>query len=281
VPLEGTYSELHQRLNAFSELSDAKGNPLLARPIFNTQPGKTGETSVVLSSPGSLAGGVSVNSSLQLWGVQAVGVVRTECQWGDDCWGCEIDLPIGFRMLYLNEDINITSSSGTTLAKSTIVSDMFKGTNEFRGGVFGMRIESRMDRWTLFLEPKISIGATNQAALIEGETIAGTKITPGGLLAVASNGGFYNRDRFTYLPEGTAKLVWRCCPWMHIQAGYDITYWPNVQRPGNEINRAVDLRQVPSSSSFVPGLTGNSPSFVFNTSTFLMQDISLGVVFTY
>jgi len=301
VPLEVVYTYLHQRTNAFSDESDAKGNPLLARPVFSTQPGHTGETSFLSSSPGQLAGGVNIDASLQLWGLQAVALVRTSLQWGDDCGGCAIDLPIGFRYLNLNEVLNITSSAKSLSANSpvhylgaslgvgnqTIVTDMFKGNNEFVGGEFGIRLESRMDRWSLTLEPRVSIGATTQLATIAGVSDlnpangGAQKTTPDGILAVASNSGRHAREEFTALPEATAGLAWQCFPWMRIQAGYNITYWPNVQRPGTEVNPAVDVRQVPTSAAFSATATSSSPSCFFKDSTFLMQDFSLGVVFSY
>jgi hypothetical protein len=70
---------------------------------------------------------------------------------------------------------------------------------------------------------------------------------------------------------------------MRVQVGYNITYWPNVQRPGNAISRAVDVSQVPTSPTFNPtaAASATSPSFSFTNSTFLIQDVSVGVVFSY
>jgi Putative beta barrel porin-7 (BBP7) len=300
VPLEVVYTYQHQRTDAFSEQSSANGSPLLARPVFSTTPNNSGETSLVSSDPGLKSGDINIDGSLQLWGIQAVGVVRTDCQWGDDCCGCALYLPVGFRYLNLNEGLNINSSStaigadtavhflGSTFGEGsqTVVTDIFRSNNEFRGGEFGIRFVTRSDGLCLTLEPRISIGATEQAATIAGVSdlieANGTKQTAaGGILAVASNSGRFARERFTYLPEGTATLAWQCFPWMGIQAGYNITYWPNVQRPGTEINTNVDLRQVPTSAAFNSSVTSTSPSFFFKDSTFWMQDVSIGVVFSY
>jgi Putative beta barrel porin-7 (BBP7) len=302
VPLEATYTYMHQRTDAFSQQSDGNGNPLLARPFFSTDPNNPGEKILLVSFPGLASGSVLVNGSLQLWGLQTVGVVQTECRWGDDCCGCRFYLPIGFRYLNLNEGLNITGSStsispnfnlnflGNTFGQGsqTIVTDMFKGSNEFRGAEFGVRFVAHNESLWLTLEPRISIGATEQAATIGGVSVlndtangGGTQTAAGGLLAVPSNSGRFARERFTYLPEGTATFSWKCFPWMGIQAGYNITYWPNVQRPGTEINPNVDPRQVPTSASFDPTVTSTRPTFFFKESTFLMQDVSIGVVFSY
>jgi hypothetical protein len=302
VPLEVVYTYLHQKTDGFSDQSDGNGNPLLARPFFSTEPNNSGEKISLVSYPGLLTGGVNVEGSLQLWGLQAVGLIRTNCQWGDDCNGCAFYLPIGFRYLNLNEGLNVTSNStsispllslnfqGSTVAQGSqvVVADMFKGSNEFRGGEFGIRFVARDNGLCLTLEPRISIGATQQAATIGGTTTlndqangGGTQTVAGGLLAVASNSGRFAQQRFTYLPEGTATLSWQCFPWMGIQAGYNITYWPNVQRPGTEINPNVDARQIPTSADFNPNVTSTSPSFFLKESTFWMQDVSVGVVFSF
>jgi Putative beta barrel porin-7 (BBP7) len=296
IPAEVVYTYLHQRTNAFSQESDATGSPLLARPIFSNG----SEQSILSSSPGLYTGGINVDSSLQLWGFQGVGVVRTELQCGDDCCGWAIGLPIGFRYLNLNELINVTSTADSLAngvvtfqgqrfvgaGNQTAVTDIFKGNNEFRGGEVGVRFETRMNGFSLMLEPRISIGSTDQVATITGmstlTTASGaTQTAPSGILAVASNSGRFARNRFTYLPEGTAHLAWQCFPWMRIQAGYNITYWPNVERPGNEINRAVSATQIPTSAAFNSSVTSTSPTFLFKDSTFLMQDVSIGVVFSY
>jgi hypothetical protein len=315
VPFEVVYTYLHQRTNAFSQESDSAGTTLLARPIVSvqegtsvgTQPGvgvqqSSGvESSVLVSGASTLAGGVNVDASLQYWGLQGTFVIRTCCQWGDDCCGCAFDLPLGVRYLNLHEVLNITSNSTALTAESpafflgrglgvgdkTIVTDIFRGNNEFLGAEFGLRFEGRADGLRLMLEPRISIGATQQSAIIDGYSAllpagGGTpETTAGGLLAVGSNSGRFFRNQFTYLPETTATLSWQCFPCMRIQAGYNLTYWPNVQRPGTEISRTVNLSQVPTSASFNPTATATSPSFVFKDSNFLIQDLSLGVVFSF
>jgi Putative beta barrel porin-7 (BBP7) len=301
VPFEVVYTYMHQTTAAFAEQSDANGNPVLARPIFSTQPDNSGEKSLLASFPGLQTGAISVGGSLQLWGLQAVGVVQPECKWGDDCCGCSLYLPVGFRYLNLNEGltiINSTTSISPDLSlrflgspfgqgSQTIVTDIFKANNEFRGGEFGLRFETHQDAFSLTLEPRISIGATHQAATITGVSVlnpadgSGTQTASGGILALPSNSGRFSRERFTYLPEGTVTLRWQCFRWLGVQAGYNITYWPNVQRSGNEITNRVDPRQIPTAVAFDPTATPTSPTFIFKESNFWMQDLSFGIVFSY
>jgi hypothetical protein len=301
VPLEVVYLYMHQKTDAFSQESNADGDPLLARPIVVTQSGKAVETAIDSSFPGTRAGGINIDSSLQLWGVQALGVIRTDLQWGDDSCGCAITLPVGYRYLNLNEVLDVASNTtalsaavpvsflGNTFptGSQTSTNDTFKANNQFHGGEFGIRLETRVDRWSFTFDPRISIGATDQTATIGGASTVNPsgggapQTAVGGLLAVASNSGQFSRERFTYLPEGTFTVGWDCFRWMRIQAGYNVVYWPNVIRAGSEVSNTVDLRQVPTSRFYEPGFTAPTTTFVFKDSSFFMQDVSIGVVFSF
>jgi Putative beta barrel porin-7 (BBP7) len=302
IPFEVVYTYMHQEDDLFGLQSDVNGNPLLARPINSADPNNPGQKIAIVSFPGLFSGSAIENGSIQLWGLQTVGVIRTNLQCGDDCCGFGIYLPVGFRYLNLNEGVNIGSSttvisSNATqqflgnfygLGSQTVVTDLFKANNEFRGAEFGIRFVGRFDGLCVLAEPRISIGATQQAVTISGQSVlndtaegGGIVNAPGGLLALPSNSGRFARERFTYLPEGSFSLHWQCFPWMGIQAGYNITYWPNVQRASSAINPNVDLRQAPTSSTFDPTVTSTSPSFIFRESTFWMQDVTVGVVFSF
>ncbi|HYV35599.1 MAG TPA: BBP7 family outer membrane beta-barrel protein, partial [Gemmataceae bacterium] len=300
VPLEVNLLYLHEQSNAIAAHSDIVGNPLLARPIFSTAAGQEGEKVYLSSFPGLAAGGVTVDTSLQLWGINGVGVVQTGLQWGDDCHGCAIDLPMGVRYLDMNEVITINNSVtalapnfavpflGTPFGQgsTTVVTDSFKTDNTFLGGEFGVRLESRWNSFFLTVEPRVGIGATRQSIVIGGVSVLeqpgqATQTAPGGILAVASNSGIHTRERFTVLPEATLHIGWDVFSWMRIQAGYNIIYWENVLRAGDQISRSVDVRQVPTDFSFTPGLPGNSPGISFKESNFIIQGISLGVTFSF
>src|SRR5260370_19086401 len=66
---------------------------------------------------------------------------------------------------------------------------------------------------------------------------------PGGLFAQSSNIGRRLADRFTVLPSLELKLGYAINPRTQVFAGYDILYWNQVVRPGNQINHTVNLTQ--------------------------------------
>jgi hypothetical protein len=300
IPLEVNLLYLQDQVSPIAVHSDVNGSPLLARPVFSTAPGQEGEKVYLSSFPGLAVGSVSVDSSLQLWGINGVAVVQTGLQWGCDESGCAIDLPMGVRYLDMNEVVNITNTVTATNAvfgvpflgtpfgqgSTTVVTDMFKANNEFLGGEFGIRLESRWNRFYVTAEPRIGVGATRQSVLIGGVSVLeqpglANQTAPGGILAVPSNSGFHTRERFTFLPEGNLHVGWEVFSWMRIQAGYNVLYWPNIVRPGDHISRTVDIRQVPTDFAFTPGVAGNSPFFNFKESSFLIQGVSLGIVFSF
>ena len=64
--------------------------------------------------------------------------------------------------------------------------------------------------------------------------------TWGGVLTQTSNIGRYYRNPFAVVPEVTISLGVQFAPWLRGTIGYNILYWSNVARPGNQIDLVVD-----------------------------------------
>jgi len=216
--------------------------------------------------------------------------------------GFGIDFPIGFRYVNLNDVLTITNAAASINSdfgvpfqglqfgpgNRTVVTDMFKATNEFRGGEFGARIVCRHGAFALVMEPRVSIGSTNRNVIIDGSTVLEQpdnqrQTVAGGVLAVSTNSGQHNDERFTVLPEGRLTVAWDVFPWMRLQFGYEITYWPDVERAADHVNRSVDLRQVPTSLNFTSNPTSDltGPFFRLKDSDFLLQTASIGITFFF
>ena len=69
--------------------------------------------------------------------------------------------------------------------------------------------------------------------------------------------------------------------WLRATIGYDILYWSRVLRAGDSLDLTVDNRQVPTSPSYQAGVVGSSPQTTFNTSSFWVQGLTLGLEFTF
>jgi len=70
---------------------------------------------------------------------------------------------------------------------------------------------------------------------------------PAGLLARPSNSGRSSRDAFAAVPECAVTLGYRVTRWLRATVGYSFLYWSDVARPGDQIDRGLDRRQIPTS----------------------------------
>ncbi len=73
-------------------------------------------------------------------------------------------------------------------------------------------------------------------------------------------------------------------PRVRVFAGYEVLFWNDVVRPGNQINRTINSN---ANSNFLFGLQtdvkaqGTRPAPLFNTSDFWAQGVSFGLEFRY
>jgi hypothetical protein len=259
--------------------------PLLARPFFEQNTGT--ESAEIATLPGLASGTVSVNSFSRLWGAD-LNLRR-------NIWeGCCLrwDLLAGFRYLSLREGLSINENlvaapTAPVFAGDTIsVLDQFNTRNQFYGGQLGSLMEFRRNRWTLDFDFRLGLGNTHQVVDIRGNqlvtTPAGsTSFSEGGLLALPSNIGSFNRDRFAVVPEVGVTLGLQVTPHIKLLVGYTFLYWSNVVRPGNQIDRVIDVSQIPNAGLAVPSAGGAHPAVLFKSTDFWAQGLSFGMEFRF
>jgi len=268
--------------------SDANGNPPLGQPVIV---GGT-EQSLLFAKPGSLAGSLAVNTVMDFHSLElnrARNLLRIN--------GWALDTLVGIRYFYLNDalslDKNITVLPGgaglisfrgaaTPAGSNFRISDSFDMTNRFYGGTIGARGNWTWCQLDLGAVVKVSLGATSQAAVINGATtlnaIGGARSTVrGGSLAQASNIGRTTNTDFSVVPEVTATAGYQVAPHLRLLVGYTVLDWNRIERVGNQIDRNIDLRQVPTSPLFVPGAVGVRPSFPATRTDFWTQGINVGL----
>jgi hypothetical protein len=261
--------------------------PVIARPFFNLNQGT--EFSQLVAFPGVSTGNVQINAPSRLWGAEA----NLRCNL---CCGCDykVDALGGFRYLNLEESIaiqeNIQGLAGApapfTNALVT-VNDHFATRNQFYGGQLGLDAEFRRGAWSLDLRGKLALGDTHQHLTIDGsETLVAPNgavtVSRGGLLALPSNIGQFNRDKFSVVPELGVSLGYQLTERLRVTVGYNFLYWTNVLRPGNQIDRVIDVTQIPNFT--VPGATPagqNRPAVPFKESDYWAQGLTVGLEFRY
>jgi hypothetical protein len=259
-------------------------NPILARPFFNVTTAL--QDSVIIAYPAEQTGSLSVRDANELTSIEVLyrrGVLR-QCN-------RELDLLFGYRFGRFSEDISIDQSShylvtvgqipaGTTIAAS----DLFGATNEFNGGEIGFVARTRYCRWSLELLTKLAVGSTRSRVNVSGNTV----VTPppdggtvrnlnGGVLALPTNIGTYDRNDFSVMPEFGITLGYDlACRWK-ATFGWSFLYWSSVMRPADQIDVNVNPTQFP------PGTLRGDPAPAFRpvTTDFWAQGFNAGLEYRY
>jgi Putative beta barrel porin-7 (BBP7) len=279
--IEAGYFFLGQRSVDFD--AGSPGSPILARPFFDVNSGV--ENSELIAYPGVLAGSIAVRATSQLWGTE----LDLRGNWlRGCCW--RIDWLAGFRYLALDEGLSLSENlmipTGPQAGTGIFVNDSFGTHNSFAGGQLGLEAELRQGRWSLTLLGKVALGDMQETVNIAGSTAFAVpglplNVQPGGLLAQPTNIGHYDRDRFAVVPEAGIKIGYQISKRWRAFVGYSFLYASDVVRPGNQIDRAINVTQLPSVLG--PGtLVGAArPAFTFQSTDFWAQGINIGLEFRW
>jgi hypothetical protein len=259
--------------------------PVVARPFFSLNEGI--ERVQFVAFPGVVSGTLTVNSPSELWGIEA----NARCKW---CCGCDyrVDVLAGLRFLDLRESLTITENMqflpgvlGDPFNGTHVINtDTFATRNQFYGAQVGIAAQRQWGNLTLDGVVKVALGDTHQEVSIHGFQVfpPGTPnvdTRPGGLFALNSNIGTFSRERFTVVPEVGVTLGWYLTENVQVTVGYNFLYWSSVVRPGEQIDRNLDVNRIPNffispRPADVPGL---HPGVLFKESDYWVQGLTFGV----
>ncbi|HLJ93583.1 MAG TPA: BBP7 family outer membrane beta-barrel protein [Gemmataceae bacterium] len=283
IGLESTTFFLGERSMTFR--AGSAGSPILARPFFNVLTGA--EASELVAFPGVLAGNVAISSANQLWGTE----LNLRTNWWRGCFW-DVDWLFGVRFLQLEDNLSIAegltvpAGAGPSAGSAIVVQDRFGTHNFFVGGQTGFDVGFHCGRWSLDLLGKVALGNTHQELNVNGFTqfaVPGLpmSVQPGGLYALPSNIGHYSRDRFSVVPEAGFNIGFQLTRCLRAVVGYSFLYNSAVLRAGNQIDRSVNVTQLPSQVG--PGtLAGPArPAPVFRSSDFWAQGVNIGLELRY
>jgi len=236
--------------------------------------------------PGLSAGTFRVNSTSTLWGFDA-NVRRALCKTCD----FRSEVFVGYRFLALNESLtmneSVTALPGNTsdpAGTRVTVSDSLQTKNRFNGGQVGYAAERIWGRLSVDGRASIALGDTSQSLDITGfqSRLRPGMTTPdvfrGGLLATGPNLGHFQRDRFSVVPELTLNVGYWLTPVIKAYVGYNMIYWSNVIRPGDQIDRTVDVTFVPNPPPGVPFSGLNRPQPTFHQADLFVNGIQFGLM---
>ncbi|NBO92275.1 MAG: hypothetical protein EBV06_08175 [Planctomycetia bacterium] len=269
--------------------------PVIARPFFALATGTLGtvtfptESSELVSFPGRATGRIHINGSSALWGVEANWVCGA-------CCGCDwrANWLAGPRFVSLSENLKITEEVNFLSTANPVdiapfqprdrftVNDSFSTRNRFWGGQVGAEGRWLQGRWTVDGRAKLGLGLTEQEVTINGSQIrtrdGSTTTFTGGLLALSSNIGTHRRASFSFLPEVGMSVGYYATDWMRISFGYNLLYWSSVVRPGGQVDRNLNVFNIPNFDTGTLVNSGeNRPTVPFKTTDYWAQGLTLGV----
>ena len=273
---------LQRRRTAFAVASDSTGSPPIYLAAFNAA--TDAEGSLVVADPLLLfGGGVSVTSESRLRGMEVNGLaVATTCSW------CEIDLLAGVRVIDLEESLILQNpTSDLLLGTSTDLIDRFDTQNRFFGGQVVHRATFNCDKFFASVTGKIAMGWVRSQVSVLGSTTQ-TSTVPGvptgtfpvGYFTQATNIGQRRETDCTIVPEINLRAGCDLFGCVRAFIGYDWLYWGRVVRPGDQIDRSLNLTQNPVFGTGT--LAGPArPTGIFELSTFFAHGVSAGIELRY
>ncbi len=271
--LEASYFMLGTTTTSFG--ASATNYDILARPFYNTEDGAQDARLLVFDD--LVTGSVVASASTRLDGAEFLfrqGLRR-------ECWA-DIDLLFGYRWIQLEDDLLIQEATESlvtaTLGTTFDLYDRFATTNSFHGGELGMSLRGQINPcWSVELLAKIGIGNMNSTATIDGQltTVSGTgtAVTEGGLLALPTNMGQYERRKVATATEVGLKLTRRFDRGVDLTIGYTFLYLSDVLRAGEQIDTDINVSQL--SGGTLDG--GAFPEFNFQSNGFWAQGLSFGL----
>jgi hypothetical protein len=260
-------------------------NVALFRPFFNTSTGMQGSEDISYT-PDGIAGGATVQNRSTFLGGEA-NFRKQLCCVDDCCKSYRVDLLLGYRILSLQESLEIDENLNTTApAGNILVQDRFVTNNVFNGGQVGIDAECSRNGWIFGLRSLVALGVTTQSVNISGLTVltpaGGTPtVLQGGLLAQKTNIGYYTRDPFTVVPEVCLKVGRQITENFRLTIGYDFLYWSNVLHAANQVDPVVNPYYIPTTGTPAGSPLPYRPEFTYHTSGFFAHGVTFGAEFRY
>jgi hypothetical protein len=291
---------LWQRASQYSARSDTAGQPFLGRPILSAVSGLENVAAIALPNDargfnGGVIGGIAIRSTARLWGADGD---LSALVVGNQTWSANV--LVGFRYLNLQETLTIDEgftplgrplvgafNGGTVgLGQTVSVADLFRTNNQFYGGQVGGRFAYNAGPLTAELVTKVAFGVTHEHIDIAGNSVLNgpgvtPMVVPGGLLAGLSNSGSYGPRPYALVSETGVNVGYQVTEQVRVRVGGTFLYWSSVARPGDQIDRTVDQRTVPTLQTFVPGLNSLSPMPRLDQAQFWAGGVNAGLEFRF
>jgi hypothetical protein len=232
-----------------------------------------------LSTPsGSTQGAAQVRTTFDSDGFE-VNMLRR----GPAMIGEEMHWIFGVRYFGLEESLvvdSMTQSGGLRMGTF----DSFATRNQFYGGQFGGRWSFTRNDFTIELVAKLAVGGMGQEVVVQGGSTAvmgsGARVErPGGLLALQSNIGDYDRIKFVIIRDTQLNVNYCLTENISLRLGGTFMWVSNVVRPGDHVDMGINPTLLPFSGTAPQGPI--RPTFKYDGDVFWMYGINIGVTIRF
>lgn len=299
IGLEGSYFIVAS--HTITRMVNAGGQTdavILAIPFFDADAGA--ENTFPLASPSVMTGAASLSLTSRLQGAEMNGVVRVT-RHGD--W--DIKVLAGFRFLELCEILGFTTAStgiqdpGDQSNNGLILNtfDQFKTRNQFYGWQIGAQAEYRLGNLFANATAKVAVGDMDQKVTVDSLTATNffnappggpftgvpTQVFSGtGMFGQLTNQGSTIRHEMAIVFEFGVNVGYQLTNNVRAFVGYDFLCLSNVLRPGNQIDRVINVSQtVPNVIAGNPAAPGERPTVTMTGSEFWAQGLNFGLGLSY
>jgi hypothetical protein len=261
------------------------GSGVLALPFFNLPLDRP--DAQLISSPNGTAGSVVGSTVSQFQGAELYA--RYNVLQGD---GYCIDVLVGGRYLQLDERVDLDTNLGVAQGQvlgpgmAFVLSDLFQVHSRFYGAQVGLRGEVCRGGFFADCAARISLGTSQQAAIVDGSTRAFTAADGlvnealGGFYAAPSNAGERTRDRIAFAPEIGLRAGYQVNQYLRLFAAYNFLYLSSVLRAGQQFDLTINPARLPINGN-TPNAGVPRPLLTFHETDFWAQGVSAGVEFRY
>jgi len=222
-------------------------------------------------------GAITATSTTNLWGSEVNGLLNVI---NENCY--RVTTLLGVRYLALHEDLGLAYNTFVVSDSSSVDrSDVFNTRNQFWGGNLGVRGEVNFCPWYASLSTQVGLGNMNESTVTQGVTTVNVpgvfKTTNvGGIFVQRSNLGRSTTNTFAAVPDVALELGYNLSCNVRVSLSYDFLYISAVARPGNQIDREVNLTQL-GTMPFGP----LAPVPITSQCGFWAQGINVGLTFRF
>ncbi len=276
--VEVSYLELNDTSESFN--ASANSFPALARPFIDTT--TETENARLINFDGLIEGELAIRSTSEFRTYEAL--LRHSFIYAN---GSRTGFIIGYRGANLDDMVRIdestTALTDVVAGTSFVLFDEFDTENEFHGLTLGYEyIGPTIQNGSLEFFGKVALGATSSRATVNGGTNVTTatgdaSASSAGFLAQGTNIGTFKEDEFDTISEVGIRMRFHSQYDLDFFVGYSFLYWGEVARAGSQIDRGINVSQIP------PGtLVGEErPRPPIERESFWAQGLNVGLSYAF